>query len=326
MKAAGERNLSLVDAVHGDITASARLEARWRNRIQGEKSFGSGPSGYELSTRNEIRQVGSAMRYSQNIDLFSGGEELDEEGDRIEEESDIEDNGMYDAKKSHRPDKKAKTPNFGPKTNTRKRRSIDSKSFKTSLQKSVAKSLYTKVVSLTKRVIQLEVLVEESGKKYKMMFGGEIFCSCSPSQRADRRTCSHIIWVYLNLLKYDENDIQIAQIYADTSEMKKIISSCPEDVPENLKSCTSVLTRSYHHKLEEHPKFNDQQSWTISRKTRDPPARCSGCNKKNAIQKNDIHLHVDGLLYLRLKDKVVETTLRFCVKSKCVTNSLTLLF
>ena len=44
MKSASQNNLSLVDAVHADVTDSARVEARWCNREDGERCFGSGPT------------------------------------------------------------------------------------------------------------------------------------------------------------------------------------------------------------------------------------------------------------------------------------------
>ena len=44
MKAASEKNFSLVDATYADITDSARLDAKWINRIEGEESRGSSPS------------------------------------------------------------------------------------------------------------------------------------------------------------------------------------------------------------------------------------------------------------------------------------------
>ena len=47
MKAANEKNISLVDATYADITDSARLDAKWVNRIEGEESRGSGPSQVE---------------------------------------------------------------------------------------------------------------------------------------------------------------------------------------------------------------------------------------------------------------------------------------
>ena len=63
VKAANEKNISLVDATYTDITNSARLEAKWINRIEGEESRGSGPSLVELDERYEARQINRAKRY-----------------------------------------------------------------------------------------------------------------------------------------------------------------------------------------------------------------------------------------------------------------------
>ena len=63
MKAGGEKNLSLVDAVYADITASAGFEGIWLNRVQGQSCVGSGPSNIELEGRSERRQVGRALQY-----------------------------------------------------------------------------------------------------------------------------------------------------------------------------------------------------------------------------------------------------------------------
>ena len=43
MKAVSEKNVSLLDATYAHITDSARLDAKWINRIE-EESRGSGPS------------------------------------------------------------------------------------------------------------------------------------------------------------------------------------------------------------------------------------------------------------------------------------------
>ena len=87
MKAAGDKNLSLVDAAFADITDSVRLEARFQNQQSGEIARGAGPSGDDLLTREEIRQIARTESYSS--DQFG-------------------DVGMYDESRSHRPDKVAK--------------------------------------------------------------------------------------------------------------------------------------------------------------------------------------------------------------------------
>ena len=58
--------------------------------------------------------------------------------------------------------------------------------------------------------------------------------------------------------------------------------------------------------------------WIENNKTR--VVRCSSCLTKGAIKNGDLHLCVDGLLFLREKDIVVETKLRFCAKASCARN------
>ena len=68
-----------MDATYADTTDSARLDAKWINRIEGEESRGSGPSQVELDERYEARQINRAKRYIKetsdfNDDLASSAE------------------------------------------------------------------------------------------------------------------------------------------------------------------------------------------------------------------------------------------------------------
>ena len=55
MKATNETSTSLVDAVYYDIIDSARLEAKWENRKNGEISTGRGPTPVESLERSPGR-------------------------------------------------------------------------------------------------------------------------------------------------------------------------------------------------------------------------------------------------------------------------------
>ena len=63
MKASNEKNISLVDSIYADISDSARLDAKWKNRLLGEHCRGRGPSSLELEDRYELRQIDHANRY-----------------------------------------------------------------------------------------------------------------------------------------------------------------------------------------------------------------------------------------------------------------------
>ena len=238
MKAGNQKNLSLVDAVYADVTDSARLEAIWSNRKDGEKCSGSGPTGHDLSLRSEIRQVAKASYLIDHERSISSSDD-----DLL---SLVDHTGLYDPKSTHRSDKRTKPPYYAPKVKKRGKRSLESQCFKEALQKAKEMSLFTKVISVLQRSDQVVVEIEQSKRKFKVTFAEDIFCTCSPSQRVDRKTCSHVIWLYKNLFKMSDDDIQIAQVTANTEELKKLINACPDEVPLALKECYRGLERKYH--------------------------------------------------------------------------------
>ena len=63
MKAVNETSASLVDVVYYYITDSARLDAKWENRKNGEISTGRGPMPVELLERSSRRQIGRAKHF-----------------------------------------------------------------------------------------------------------------------------------------------------------------------------------------------------------------------------------------------------------------------
>ena len=147
-----------------------------------------------------------------------------------------------------------------------------------------------------------------------------MFCTCTPSQRADRKVCPHSIWVHLNLFNLAEDDLTIAQVYIDEMIFRKLSSACPDQIPDRLQRCLEKTNRrNYHPRVSSHSKFEEEQIWQLERKT-GRPSRCSSCLVKDKITDGTVHASVRGLLYLQEDDRVVETTLRFCAKKNCVTN------
>ena len=66
--------------------------------------------------------------------------------------------------------------------------------------------------------------------------------------------------------------------------------------------------------------FWKKNKWFIGVKSSNTPATCSGCLKKGVIKYGNLHLYTKGILYLHKHEKVVETTLRFCLSKFCVAN------
>ena len=63
MKASNEKDISLVDSIYADISDSARLDAKWKNRLLVEHCRGRGLSSLELEDRYELGQIDRANRY-----------------------------------------------------------------------------------------------------------------------------------------------------------------------------------------------------------------------------------------------------------------------
>ena len=90
IKAARE-NISLVDAVYTDVSDSARLDAKWLNRLKGERCCGSGPSCLELEDRSELRKIDRTNRFVEENSSF----------DDIETEKSPKENRKRSSNQSH---------------------------------------------------------------------------------------------------------------------------------------------------------------------------------------------------------------------------------
>ena len=296
MKAGGEKNLSLVDAVYSDISDSARLEAKWLNRIEGERCAGAGPTPLQLESRNERRQVGRANRF---VTELAENEEYQEHNDNDPEETHLE---------SSQP----------PKAKKRRLKSLESKYFQEILKKSKALKEKLCITEMKKTTNNIIVAVKQSHTVRQVEINlEEIACDCSQSQLAAKKTCHHIVWLFLNLFKISENDQLIAQTEIGAASLQRLMQLMPDIIPDNLLQ-PRVTERDFSRRLKEHAKFNKEQTWYLSRKTVTKASRCSGCLKPRKIITGDLHFYVDGLLHLEKDDKIVETKLRFCLQSSCV--------
>ena len=295
MKAGGEKNLSLVDSVYSDIADSARLEAKWLNRVDGERCVGSGPSRIELERRNERRQVGRANQF-------------------ISELAQNEENQEYEESDDDQPLLSSQPP----KAKKRRLKSLESKYFQAILKKSKSLDGKLSLIEMKKSNSSLRFIVKQAHTIRNIEISmEEIICDCSQSQLATRKTCHHIVWLFLKLFKVSENDQLIAQTDIGASSFQRLVNAMPESIPSHLSKPTEN-DRTFSDKLKDHRKFNDIQTWYLARKSNTKPSRCSGCLQPRKILPGELHLYVSGLLHLEQKDNVVETKLRFCIKSRCV--------
>ena len=208
-----------------------------------------------------------------------------------------------------------------PKLRKRRLRSVESQAFqnvlkKAKLEKSVLCVIETKQLESENGV---EVFINHRGTRHSVKIAKQITCDCSSLQIANKKTCVHIVWTFLNLFNVNEGDQLIAQVQLGSSALVQLLQKLPTSLPPHLLSINESQ-RAIDPKITEHPSFRKDQIWVLARKGAGSPCRCSGCLKPRIIQIGDLHLSIQGLLLLKREQKVVETTLRFCLSAACANN------
>lgn len=151
---------------------------------------------------------------------------------------------------------------------------------------------------------------------YLVSFSENVFCTCTPSQRADRKTCCHVIWLLLNLFGMEEEGNILAQDSLDRSTLSVLYQKCHDNVPEALSKCFErPVKRIFHPLITSHDLCDTEQTWYVQRKKR-KASTCAGCLKKDI---DCIYLAVYGLIFLKAQNLVVQTMHRFCPSRSCVT-------
>ena len=169
-------------------------------------------------------------------------------------------------------------------------------------------------------IIGVEVSVICVNERSRVTFSDNIFCTCKPSQRSDRKTCAHVLWVFLNLFGLSEDDPLLPQLRLERASLNALYDKCPDAIPANLGKClVKVTRRTLHPEIKKHPRCNEEQEWVVSRKRTNRNSSCAGCGTKNIIKPNDLYLRVSGLLYRENTGRVVAADHHFCVKKSCVT-------
>ena len=137
----------------------------------------------------------------------------------------------------------------------------------------------------------IEVSIIENTRRFRVTIGQNVFCSCTPSQRADRKVCSHSIWILLNLFKLAEDNLEIAQVYLAEGTYRRITAACPDNAPDHLLQCLEKTNRkrAHHPRISNHAQFEKEQTWYLERKKGSRSARCSGCLTKGIIKDGTVH-------------------------------------
>ena len=157
-----------------------------------------------------------------------------------------------------------------------------------------------------------QVKLKEQNKTFIVDVGLEIYCSCNKNQRADRKTCVHILWCMNKLCKKELSNEIIAQVLLEHHELLSL------DPPSELLVIHTENERRFHDKIINHKKFNVKYDWFVAVKKSKKSCTCAGCLKKGNISTGDLYLYTKGLFHVAKDDRFVSSTLTFCPSWKCV--------
>ena len=153
-----------------------------------------------------------------------------------------------------------------------------------------------RVLSLTQGSEKTHLLIQCQNTNYSVEIAGK--WQVKRQQMAGKKTCCHIIWCMMNIYWLDKNEPRLAQVEFSDDVFHNLGLKTLSEIPEHLKTFSSIKVRVFCKQLEVHDKFNSEQEWFFTRKAMGKPARCSGCLKPSVIKITDLHLRVKGLLFL----------------------------
>ena len=343
MVAGGDVGGSLVDAAIADTADGMRLVTKWENRSRGEVHSGTGPSGLTLASRNARQQEARADKFinetkidrvldphlsnacntSEGVpeDIHTGRPDFDPCRTHVEIRCQAKCKHLaYDLySDSDEDSQEAESDQMTTVLVGRKRqRSLTSKTFVSALKRAEKLQDMISLHHIEKNENQSIFKVREDGKNYTVTISNVFKCSCPYQLAAKKRTCSHILWCFLTVLKVSKDNPVLAQLEVGNEMLQDLLRKVPDTLPEDLlhpRGCNRTVSEQ----LRNHPKYDDYQEWFIGRKTDARSSRCSGCLKKAAIVQGELHLFVKCLLQVK-DDKIVVTTLRFYLVKDCVVN------
>ena len=167
MKASNEMNISLVDSIYADISDSAGLDTKWKNRLLREHCRGRGPSWLELEDRYELRQIDRASRYVVEKTYLVD--------DLMDDDSDLPP-VISTQKREHCTSLPASSL---PKVKKTRKRSLDSTYTQNVIAKADKMNQLTNVVQCQRSNSQITFAVQCKGKIFNVQIGTNFLFSCT---------------------------------------------------------------------------------------------------------------------------------------------------
>ena len=141
------------------------------------------------------------------------------------------------------------------KAQRRRIKILESKTFQTQLKKARVMKNKICIVEMRKRQSEIEVKIRQSHTHRNIEITNEIICDCAQQQTAARKTCHHVVWVFLYFFEKRETDKLLAQTDIVVSSFQRLLNQVPDSIPNALKVKNDGV-REYNQKLRDHEKFD----------------------------------------------------------------------
>ena len=290
--------VSLLECCYFDLRDSILLSINLTSLENGGHDSGFGPSDATRRARNASREVEHASQLGRDLLDFS----------------------VASPSSSSEPAKRKMSGSANVGCNPPKRSKNTAKMFNSRFE--TAKVLeqtmkIRKVVKVSDLKQEFDVLSTESGRvTYKVIICNVPSCTC-PDYKNNGMvvSCKHIIFIFLFVLKVDEETISNAPHIGD-EDVKALLSIV--QVEERFMKRTPPSERPDVRKLlGEHELFGQQQTYTLHHKA-SRSAKCTGCKK--ILQVGTLAVRVNGALTVPYgKNKAVEQVFYFCAQKHCFT-------
>jgi hypothetical protein len=309
-------NMTLLDAAECHVRDSVLLETAYEGIKEGNSRVGTAPS----LTHRRAKQAATQMRRANTL-----GDELLREDIAISYQELSEHGRQVDPNSTHRAD----TTKDKRCSGTRRFRSTISAPFLSRLKNANKEKNTIKVAKVLSRSRLLAVfeIVSSGGKNvYKVEISNTPTCTCEDYKQFNgKELCKHIIWVYIYVLKVDENSQIIHQITLSEDSLQEIridVLSLPSNcIHTNSKNSESRMER-VKSIISGDRRNGEQLLWCLSHKSKKPGQnpQCKNFKCKKEILLDDLCVSVKGLQVPYQQEFAVQSTFYFCAHQACLQN------
>lgn len=312
-------NLTLLDAAERHVRDCLLLETEYEGIKQGTSRAGTGPSLVQRQARETAIQQKRAATL--------GKELLREDITEENQPQSYELGRTVHPASSFRADK---TREKNPSGVTRFRPTRSSH-FLSRFQKAKRESeslQVGKVISQSGISCVLEIQSFSSQNAYKVVISEAPSCTCEDYKKFNgKELCKHIIWVYLYVLKVDEDNPSINQTTLSTDAVRHILtppltieSSYTADNSSKSKACDRVRMDRVKSILAKDKRNDQRLVWYLLHKERKPGKHphCKALRCRKEILPGDLCVFVKGLEVPYQQEFAVQSSFHFCPRIDCL--------